>query len=304
MAIHTAVVGGGLAAYRARDTLRRCELFAAYTERDVSEAPGSSPEATRKWADLLDSPEIELVVLAVPPEHRVALSSAARAAGKAVLLEEGPPLSLAELDQLDEGGAEGKAAIGMVLPLRGLLALDQALTRVPWTTLACGGLLVSEYVPVPAPTPGPGRRPGAAPARARSVPQDVLGAVSPYLDLVCQLFGKPVTARAEGFEAGVAAGSVEFASGARLSLAVTIRSVVGSVQLRLTDTERSVHLQGRGLWVEDASRTVLYPVPSPGELRVSSYRDMARRLRSGPAAGDHSPQSTRLLADCLALLWP
>ncbi|MFF4704387.1 hypothetical protein ACWC4D_09965 [Streptomyces sp. NPDC001288] len=302
MPILTAVVGDGLGACKARDTLGRCELFGTHAGRDLLGVPGSGPEAARRWTELLESPEIELLVLAVPPEDRVALSRAARAAGKAVLLEEGPPLSLAELDQFAESETGGAAPMGMVLPLRGLLALDRAVTQAPWTALACGGLLVSTFAPDLGPALGQGRALRAVPDRARPASRVAVGAVSPYLDLVCQLFGEPVTARLDGLETGVAAGSVEFASGARLSLAVTVRSVFGNAELRLTDTERSVFLHGRELWVEDASGASLHPVPPSGELRMSSYLDMARTLRSGAAAGHHSPQSTRLLADCLALL--
>ncbi|POX58194.1 hypothetical protein C3492_39100 [Streptomyces sp. Ru62] len=302
MPILTAVVGDGLGAWRARDTLGRCEVFGTHAERDLRDVPGSGPEAARRWAELLDSPEIELLVLAVPPEDRVALSRAARAAGKAVLLEEGPPLSLTELDQLAEDDVVGEAPMGMVLPLRGLLTLDHALTRIPWTALACGGLLVSTFAPDLGPPPGQGRALRPVTDRVRPASRAALDAVSPYLDLVCQLFGEPVTAGLEGLDTGVAAGSVAFAFGARLSLVVTVRSVISDMQLRLTDTERSVVLHGRELWVEDASGVMRHPVPPPGELRMSSYLDMARALRSGAATCRHSPQSTRLLADCLALL--
>ncbi|MER7916496.1 MULTISPECIES: hypothetical protein [unclassified Streptomyces] len=232
----------------------------------------------------------------------MALSRAARAAGKAVLLEEGPPLSLAELDQLDEGDTGDGTPIGMVLPLRGLLSLDHAITRIPWTASACGGLLVSAFAPDLGPPPDQGPSLRSVPAGARSASRAALDAVGPYLDFVCQLFGEPVAAHVGGLGTGVAAGSVEFASGARLSLTVTVRSVIENAQLRLTSTERSVLVQGRELRVEDASGVVLYPVLPLSELRMSSYRDMARALRSGPATVRHSPESTRAMARCLALL--
>ncbi|MEV7185437.1 hypothetical protein [Kitasatospora sp. NPDC093102] len=302
MPITTAVVGTGLAAHRARATLRHCELFTTAGDEDVPAVPGAGAVALREWNRLLGNPNIELLVIAAPPGDRIALSRAARAAGKAVLLEEGPPLSLAELDRLAEDDALLDAPVGMVLPFRAVLDLDQGLTRVPWTPVACAGLFVSEFVPRPVPPRN--RRTGQPedggpalwPSRA------LLAAAGPLLDLACQLFGRPGSAHLKGAETGSAAGSVDFVSGVPLALTVTVRSAIEDFHLKVTDVDRSILLRGRELRIEDQNGLVTRTVPSHAELRLASYRETARVLRSGASVGRRSPESTRFLAECLALL--
>jgi predicted dehydrogenase len=301
MPILTTVVGDGLAAHRAWASLQRCELFEIYEGHGPFDVRGVGEAAAGSWTELLERPEIELLVLAVPHADRLTLSRAARAAGKAVLLEEGPPLSLRELDQLAEDDANYAVPMGMVLPLRGLLIPDHGITGLTWTSTACGGLIISHFTPASGPLCHAAHNPAQGPLE-RWPSQAVIGAVTPYLDLVCQLFGKPVSAHIDGAEKGSAVGSVEFDSGARLSLVVTVRSAIEEAQLKIMDADRTVTLQGRELRVEDAGGLVLHRVPPLSDLRLSSYREMAFAVHSVTTVSGHSPTSARALADCLALL--
>ncbi|MFJ9772345.1 hypothetical protein ACIRVF_14050 [Kitasatospora sp. NPDC101157] len=294
MPIVTTIVGQGLAAHRAWASLRRCESFELYRETGPRGVPGADTAATETWRDLLATPEIDLFVLAVPPADRVALGQAARGAGKAVLLEEGLPLSAAEIDQLAEDDGEGAAPVGMVLPLRGLLAAGNGFLDRRWTSGTCGGLVLSGSAPAP-------RGPADA-ADDGQLPEALVRTVSPYLDLACQLFGRPVSGSLGGAGTGSAAGSVEFESGARLSLAVTVRSAVEAASLTITDVDRCVTLRGRELRMEDTGGVVSRGVPPLEDLRLSSYADMAPVVTGDRPTGHHSPESTRALADCLELL--
>ncbi|WP_142217914.1 hypothetical protein [Streptomyces sp. SLBN-118] len=298
----TTIVGQGLAAHRAWASLRSSELFELYREKGPCGVPGADTAATETWRDLLATPEIDLLVLAVPPADRVALGQAARGAGKAVLLEEGLPLSAAEIDQLAEDDGEGAALVGMVLPLRGLLAVGRGILDREWTPATCGGLILSGSAPRAASAKwGP---PDAAGPRADGgrLPEVLVRTISPYLDLACQLFGRPVSAHLGGAVTGSAAGSVEFESGARLSLAVTVRSGVEATSLTITDVDQSVTLRGRELRLEDADGLVSRGIPPLEDLRLSSYADMALVVGGARSTGRDSPESTRALADCLDLL--
>ncbi|MEI5008140.1 hypothetical protein RB196_13080 [Streptomyces sp. PmtA] len=179
----TTIVGQGLAAHRAWASLRSSELFELYREKGPCGVPGADTAATETWRDLLATPEIDLLVLAVPPGDRVALGQAARGAGKAVLLEEGLPLSAAEIDQLAEDDGEGAALVGMVLPLRGLLAADSGILDREWTPAACGGLFLSGSAPRAASAQwGPADAAGPR-ADGGRLPEVLVRTVSPYLDL-------------------------------------------------------------------------------------------------------------------------
>ncbi|MFI6764192.1 hypothetical protein [Streptomyces sp. NPDC050355] len=279
--------------------MEHCGSFQTYGGPGPFEWPGANAAAAAKWTELLGCPEIDLLVLAAPYSDRVALSRAARSAGKAVLLEEGPPLSLTEIDQLTEDDRCSAVPLGLVMPLRGLLALDHAVVDVPWTQTACGGLVVSQFSPASGragPEEDTALKPEPWPVRA------VLGTIAPYLDLACQLFGTPVAGHLDGAGAGSAVGVVEFESGARLSLAITVRSTVEETQLKIMDTHRTVTLQGWHLWLEDADGIALHRIPPLHDLRLSSYREMALALRTGASASRHSPTSARGLARCLTLL--
>ncbi|UUS35107.1 MULTISPECIES: hypothetical protein [Streptomyces] len=96
---------------------------------------------------------------------------------------------------------------------------------------------------------------------------------------------------------GWAAGSVEFKSGARLSLAVTVRSGVDATSLSITDVDQSVTLRGRGLRVEDTDGLVSRGIPPLEDIRLSSYADMALVVGGACSTSRASPETTRALAN-------
>ncbi|MFI9598019.1 Gfo/Idh/MocA family protein [Nonomuraea sp. NPDC052265] len=240
--------------------------------------------AVRGLEEALADDRVRAVAVCLPPGARAETAERAVAAGRHLLLEKPPARSADELDRLLARTAAGDVLAGVMFQHRFALPEPLRRPRPERFAGAVATLTVSRT------------RPDAHYRQAgwRSDPRDALGGVTAhlgvhYLDLACQLLGAPVSVTplarddaAPGIDAQLC-GHVLFASGARLSVAITSRSPARIERLTVL---------GADAWVEMRSGTItgeLAGTPVSGEarpaerLRAEVYSELAR------AVAGHAP---------------
>ncbi|MEU5709882.1 hypothetical protein ACFY2V_36645 [Streptomyces eurythermus] len=284
MRLVAAVLGSGPAVWSSAAALEQSGLFDVHSTVDLDDHPplGRSELIRHRVRRILEADRLHLVLLCAPHAERMTLGRAALEAGKSVLLDEPPPLSVAEFEALTALARRGTGRLGM-LPAPGVL-LEEGPITAPWSRRATGTLHVSQFRPAEAyrasfwPFGAAARAPGTAvqPANAGSV-----RALAPYLDLACRLLGAPVAALTKGIEQGRITGVLHFASGAQLALAATSDSPVHRADLSLLDVHRRLVLDGTRLHYSDDRHSQSLTLSSGPALLQAGLEDMARSITHG-----------------------
>lgn len=280
MTIGVGLVGFGAAGRRHADALQG-ESFACV--RAVAEAdPAVDTGELRRvagWEELLEDPEVQLVSLCLPPGGRAALVARTLEAGKAVLVEKPPAVSVAELDDLLELADTHGRPVGVMLQLR--QAIPEYVRAWNWDR-ASGVVEVSRY------------QSSARLARAdwRRDPEAAMGGVVAhvgvdYLDLACQVLGEPSAVRvagrrehAAGIESRVV-GTIEFVNGAALAIVVTGESTAQVEFLEILGTDRRLRIRNGDVTVEDLGRIEDLSAHNGRQLLVEVYRELADAVATG-----------------------
>ncbi|MFF8568507.1 Gfo/Idh/MocA family protein [Streptomyces albidoflavus] len=302
MSLGVGIVGHGSAGRQHVAALRGVDgaRVVAVLEEDPAAGTGGLPRAA-SWPALLADPEVGLVALCVPPGGRARLAVEALEAGKAVLLEKPPTTSAEEHAEVLAAARAAGRPVGVMLQHR--LRLPEPALATDWTGPEVTAVLeVSRYRP-----PDHYRRAGW-----RGDPTASFGGIAAhlgvhYLDLACQLLGRPATValapvreRAPGIDSRVA-GTVVFESGATLAFAVTAESPAR--------TER-LHLLGPGgaLLVADGQVTTTtaegvatsWPAAPTAALRGEVYREMVHAVATGLPPRRCHLEGARGVTDILA----
>ncbi|MCZ7456174.1 Gfo/Idh/MocA family protein [Streptomyces sp. WMMC940] len=254
----------------------------AVLEQDPAVDTAGLPRAA-SWSRLLADPEIDMVALCLPPGGRAALAVDALEAGKAVLLEKPPAVSVAEIDLIAEAARRSARPVGVMLQHR--MRLPASALTANWADPAVTSVLeVSRFRP-----PAHYRRAGW-----RGDPASALGGIAAhlgvhYLDLACQLLGRPEAVRlapsrefAPGIDTRVT-GHIVFRGGATLALTVTAESAVRSERLQVLGPAGGVCVAD-GLvttQIGDTERTL--PGVPTAVLRRMVYQEMAEAVATGCA---------------------
>ncbi|MFG2572542.1 Gfo/Idh/MocA family protein [Streptomyces sp. NPDC048481] len=240
------------------------------------------------WRELLDDPDVGLVALCVPPGGRAGLAVQALEAGKAVLLEKPPAVSVAEIDAVAAVARRTGLPVGVMLQHR--MRLPDAALAATWSAPSVTAVLeVSRFRP-----PAHYRRAGW-----RSDPAAALGGISAhlgvhYLDLACQLLGQPESVRltpAREVAAGIdtrVTGVVTFVSGATLAFTVTAESMVRSERLQVLGPDGGLNITDGTVMTQIGGAERTWPTVPTAELRTDVYREMAEAMATGrPPARCH-----------------
>ncbi|MFE2284666.1 Gfo/Idh/MocA family protein [Streptomyces sp. NPDC059443] len=282
MSLGVGIVGYGVAGRQHAAALEGLTEASAVAvlEQDASLDTGAIPRAG-SWAELLDDPRVGLVALCVPPGGRARLAVEALEAGKAVLLEKPPAVSGAEIDQLAAAAARAGKPVGVMLQHR--LRLPDAALAADWTDPAVTAVLeVSRFRP-----PAHYRRAGW-----RSDPASAFGGIAAhlgvhYLDLACQLLGRPETVQlaptrelAPGIDARVT-GVIQFHGGATLAFTVTAESATRTERLQVLGPDRSLTVVDGLVNTRIGDTEETWPTVPTAELRGAVYREMAEAVATG-----------------------
>jgi predicted dehydrogenase len=282
VSVGVAIVGFGSAGRQhaaALEGLDDAELVAV-VEPDLGVDTAGLPRSG-SWAQVIRDPTVALVSLCVPPGARAGMALDALAAGKAVLLEKPPAVSPAELDELARAARAVDRPIGVMLQHR--LRLPSEVRAWDWTHPAVTAVLEVSR-----------RRPAEHYRKAdwRSDPAVALGGITAhlgvhYLDLVCQLLGRPATVQlapsrlhAAGIDSRVT-GSVEFLGGATLAFTVTSEAAARSERLRILAPDTSLCIADGRVTAQLAGEEMAWPTVATPELRRMVYRDMAVAASTG-----------------------
>lgn len=241
MSLGVGIVGFGVAGRQhaaALDGLAEAEAVSVL-EHDPTADVGALRRAG-SWRELLSDPAVGLVALCVPPGGRARLAVEALEAGKAVLIEKPPAVSEAEIERVTQAATQAGKPVGVMLQHR--MRLPDAALVTDWASPATTAILeVSRFRP-----PAHYRR-----ADWRSDPAAAFGGIAAhlgvhYLDLACQLLGRPETVRlagsrelAPGIDTRVT-GLVEFHTGATLAFTVTAESAVRTERLQVLGPARGL----------------------------------------------------------------
>lgn len=225
------------------------------------------------WKDLLASRGIDLVVLDGHGPDRLRLVRQLHAANKAVLLSEPFPLTPGELDQLLRLEAAGGRPIGVLAPHRALLGEET--TELARSPFACGILEISVYRPVEA-----HRWARWAPLAESPATQAALRAAAPYLDMVCQVLGKPTTVVSLGPDNGTGVGIADFARGCRLAFAVTSQSASQVERLDLLGADSRLRIEGGRVFLEQDFGTRTTELPTLPSARELLLHEMANAIKA------------------------
>jgi predicted dehydrogenase len=216
----------------------------------------------------------------------VPLALRALAAGRSVLVEKPPVLSLTDLDGVLAAAKARGLTAGVMLQHR--FRLPPQATAGPWDAATVASVEVVRY------------RPQAHYAKAgwRVEPREAGGGLIAhlgvhYLDLACRLLGVPAEITADvdvlpgsGIDQRVVL-SARFESGARLSFIGTTAVDQRLERLAVYDSGRSIVVDNRGTTCV-ADTNITRPAPSTASLRAEVYADVARAVREGrpPAVAD------------------
>ncbi|MGC5009257.1 Gfo/Idh/MocA family protein [Streptosporangium sp. DT93] len=278
-AVGVAVVGYGGAGRQHADALR--DAADARVVAVVETDPGAAARAreaglaVRALEEVLADDAVRVVALCLPPGARAGVAEAAVAAGRHLLLEKPPARTPDELTGLLTLARSGGVLAAVMFQHR--FALPEALRSADPGRFAgaVASLTVSRA------------RPEAHYRQAgwRSDPRDALGGVTAhlgvhYLDLACQLLGTPRTVTplartdaAPGIDTQLC-GHVVFASGARLSVAVTSRSPARFEQLTVLGTDAWMEMRSGAVTGEIDGRPLAGPARPASALRGEVYREL------------------------------
>ncbi|MFG2328477.1 Gfo/Idh/MocA family protein [Streptomyces sp. NPDC048604] len=282
MSIGVGLVGFGAAGRQhaaALDGHPAAEILAVL-ELDPAVDVAGLPRAG-SWQDLLADPRIGLVSLCLPPGRRAELAVQALEAGKAVLLEKPPALSVTEIDLVSAASQRAGRPVGVMLQHR--MRLPAAALAANWADPAVTAVLeVSRFRP-----PAHYRRAGW-----RSDPAEAFGGIAAhlgvhYLDLACQLLGHPETVRlapsrelAPGIDSRVT-GHIEFRAGATLAFTVTAESAVRSERLQILGPDGGICVADGMVTTQIGDTEQTLPTVPTAELRRMVYQDMAEAVATG-----------------------
>ncbi|MEU1290618.1 Gfo/Idh/MocA family oxidoreductase [Kitasatospora sp. NPDC005856] len=276
------IVGFGVAGRQhaaALDGLAEAHAVAVL-DQDPSADTGTLDRA-QSWQGLLADPRIGLVALCVPPGGRAQLALEALAAGKAVLLEKPPTVSVEELDVLTRAAARAGRPIGVMLQHR--MRLPDVALATSWADPAVTAVLeVSRFRP-----PAHYRRAGW-----RSDPVSAFGGIAAhlgvhYLDLACQLMGRPEAVRlaaAREVTPGIdtrATGLVEFHTGATLAFTITAESALRTERLQVLGPDRGLCIADGTVSTQIGGDEQTWPTEPTAALRREVYREMAEAVATG-----------------------
>ena len=298
MDIGVGLVGFGAAGRRHQNALEG-ESF-AHVRAVIDADPTVDTGGLRRvagWDGLLADPGVRLVSLCLPPGGRAVLVAQALEAGKAVLVEKPPAVSVAELDHLLDLADKHRQPIGVVLQHR--QAIPEDVRGWDWSG-ASGVLQVSRYQ-------SPAR---LARADWRRDPVVASGGVVAhlgvdYLDLACQLLGEPGAVRLAGrreHAAGIdsrVVGTVEFAGGAVLALMVTGESTAQVEFLEVLGADRRLRVHNGAVTVDDRGRIEDRPALGGRRLLAEVYRDLAEAVATGGEPGRFGLRRARAVTGIL-----
>nr|WP_024126069.1 Gfo/Idh/MocA family oxidoreductase [Streptomyces sp. FR1]AHE38687.1 Oxidoreductase [Streptomyces sp. FR1] len=284
MAVGVGVVGYGAAGRQHAAALEMASglRLVGVVDADPAADTGTLPRYESLSA-LLHNPAVGLVALCLPPGSRAKAAHEIIRAGRALLIEKPPAMTVAELDSMAAHAADRALPAGVMLQHRMRLAgeIQSGTFRAPDVMAA---LEVSRYRPV-----GHYRERGW-----RGRPKEALGGIVAhlgihYLDLACQLLGPPVDIREAGrrerlpgIDSRVAA-VVLFESGAVLSMAVSAESAVRGERLAVYAPERRLVLEDGQVTVTTESGRITSPAEPTPALRRRVYEEMAHAIENGTA---------------------
>jgi predicted dehydrogenase len=234
----------------------------------------------KTFEDLLADPAVEAVALCTPPGTHRALALRALAAGKGILLEKPPVLGETELDEvLAAARSAGRPAAVM---LQHRFRLPAAALATAWSGRALGALEVIRYRPAAHYTAAGWRLDPALAGGGLFAHLAVH-----YTDLACQLLGEPVAvggavdcALAPGIDSRLAL-TLEFAGGARLSLAGTTAADARSERLVIYDDDRVLRICDGVVTGNLPGMPATVPAASGADLRAAVYAEFCAAVRSG-----------------------
>ncbi|GAA2127369.1 hypothetical protein GCM10009727_17110 [Actinomadura napierensis] len=218
------------------------------------------------WPAVLADPEVDAIALCLPPGGRAELAAAAAEAGKAVLLEKPPCMSVAELDRLP-------GSMGVMLQHRFRLPRD--LLDRPFKD-ATGTLLVS--------------RPRDAAMHYtgwRGDSERALGGIAAhlgvhYLDLACQLLGevesvdlRDLRECAPGIDVRVS-GLIRFTAGSTLAFTIAADVPARAEHLVIAGDGRSLAIADGAVSLRTGDRLQTLPAEPTGAMRARVYEEFAR----------------------------
>lgn len=264
-----AIVGYGKAGRQHATAIRQAGAMVLHSVFDADETVDVLPHRRiGSWPDVLADPDLDAVALCTPPGQRSDMAHAVLDAGKSLLLEKPPAMSVEELDRL----AAKSDDVAVMLQHR-LRIPETACTA--WGGDAIGTLLVSRPR---APEHFTGWR--ANPLHSSGGVTSHLGIH--YLDIACQLLGDIERVRVSDYREcapGIdirSAGTIFFASGATLAFTVSADGgtraehlvIVGGDARRFEITDGMVRIA-----VGDRV-TEIPPEPTPA-LRTRVYQEFA-----------------------------
>ncbi len=103
--------------------------------------PGARPTFTADLAQVIENPDIQIVIVATPPNVRIELIAALAAAGKHILLEKPVARTLAEAEQVVDICATAGVTLGMLFQHRAQASSRAAARLIAQGTLGTPGLV-------------------------------------------------------------------------------------------------------------------------------------------------------------------
>ncbi|MBM7443042.1 Gfo/Idh/MocA family protein [Streptomyces sp. HB132] len=303
MSIGVGIVGFGAAGRQHVTALEGLDEahVAAVLEQDTAIDTGHLPRLS-SWQELLSDQHIALVALCLPPGGRAELAVQALDAGKAVLLEKPPAVSVTEIDRITAAARRAGMPVGVMLQHR--MRLPATTSSAKWALPAVTAVLeVARFRP-PAHFRGAGWR---------SDPASALGGIAAhlgvhYLDLACQLLGRPRAVRlaparelAPGIDTRVT-GHIEFRSGATLAFTMTAESPARSERLQLFGPEGSLSVVDGTVTTQVGETEHVVPARPTAELRRRVYQEMADAVATGQSPPRCHLEGARPITEILSTI--
>jgi predicted dehydrogenase len=235
---------------------------------------------SRELAKLLADPAVDVVAVCTPPDSHLPLGLRALAAGKAVVIEKPPALTLRGVEELVGAARAAGRPLAVMLQHRG--RLPEAALASPWSPRTSAVVEVfrkrelERYAE-------PGWR-----GDARSAGGGFFAHLAiHYADLACQLLGDPErihavveTGRGPGLDVRVAL-TVRMAGGALLSVHASALPDARRERLCVLDGSRSLTITNRETRYLECGRERVEAAPSTAVLRAAVYREVSAALRTG-----------------------